>query len=398
MISVFILSRLTFAQEANATVSTETEEQKQARFTRIANELLALGFTQSRETEHKSAIDTYELDVYTGKIKLKDLYRITETTPDNYPSYPNQCAGIVSKSSHGILDRAISVKFLYTFSDENRPKNIHDLEGVVRATVKLGIQPFDSSKSPKKPIQDSPMDTENFPGFEFDQAKCPAKIDIVKVRPLKRGSLIYASLSIKNESDKAKWFVFRQEADVRFPLDGRFDASKKMNAFAKRIYYGYTEDKNVAQALEVEFHRNNYFNCGFRAFHIPPNGTLQIAKYEVTAYNGEPRLELWVVDELLVNGETPLEKWLPFATLCPDSLIVPAEPDENLKEFSKKAAKDSLNSELPKAPVDFVQAGAGIRYIFKVDLKDDKYPANAEEVPADAQEREKEPSTTPADK
>jgi len=127
------------------------------------------------------------------------------------------------------------------------------------------------------------------------------------------------TLELRNTRDRPLWLVTRYYGDEPLPADGRFQKGWAPQPFGGRGYDGAGAGGRGV-AVEVHF----LGEPSFRAFHLPAGATVRLEDYAVEAWSDVTEVEFWEASSLLVNGRTPLERWLPYPTLSDAKAAIPA--------------------------------------------------------------------------
>ena len=91
----------------------------------------------------------------------------------------------------------------------------------------------------------------------------------------------------------------------------------------------------------------------FNAVLLPARGEVVFEGYEVMTF-GETLegLEVSEVGAILVNGETPLERWLPYPTISASRAIIPKDQERELLDFDRRTYK--TRTDYPVVPATSV--------------------------------------------
>jgi hypothetical protein len=113
-------------------------------------------------------------------------------------------------------------------------------------------------------------------------------------------------MKLSNQTDKPHWLLFPWSGNRPLPERTKFPNAGSTEPLGRLTFDG----KGGMVAIGVEF------STTLRAFRLPARTALELPEYNVTTHRGVTtdynHIVVVEVDELLVNGKTPLEKWLPF--------------------------------------------------------------------------------------
>jgi hypothetical protein len=164
-------------------------------------------------------------------------------------------------------------------------------------------------------------------------------------------------MKVSNQTDKPKWLLLpwwgdkRLAEKVMFRNEGFvFDEPCNMIAF---------DTKEGLVAIGV--------SCGasFRALRLPARAVVEIPEYHIPSHMTTDFTQIVVVeaDELLVNGKSRLEKWLPFEVGVFKEEMLPSGVGKKAKLEAEKAA--ASRKERPPEKVEYVEATGVHRWTLK---------------------------------
>jgi hypothetical protein len=116
-----------------------------------------------------------------------------------------------------------------------------------------------------------------------------------------------ARLIMENDLDKPVWIIFPHSANGSLPEDGVF-----LNAPSNRPLVGTQFDGEGGKVVQIEMYGNEYGSGAFKAFRLPAKARLELDGYPIESFVSIDKVTVLVAEELKVNSETPLEKWLPY--------------------------------------------------------------------------------------
>jgi hypothetical protein len=123
-------------------------------------------------------------------------------------------------------------------------------------------------------------------------------------KPTLRSYLV--RLTLVNAQDTPAWVVLPYNGEDKLPENGIF-ANKMAQPFGGKQFVG-----EGGSVVEVQMHGGK----GFKAFHLPAKARLELDGYGISAWQDVNQMDVLEARGFLVNGKTPLEKWLPYPTLC----------------------------------------------------------------------------------
>ena len=131
-----------------------------------------------------------------------------------------------------------------------------------------------------------------------------------------KGHFATVDLAISNPTDKALWIVLPNCYNSRFPESGKF--APDYNTFKEQFGASkFTE--NGKSAVIVHF----YGEDSFDALLIPAKGKVRFTRYLlIEGRHPVKELNLMFTSDILINGKTPLEKWLPYDIKCNDKVVI----------------------------------------------------------------------------
>jgi hypothetical protein len=160
----------------------------------------------------------------------------------------------------------------------------------------------------------------------------------------------YVTLTLRNPADKPRWFVLpyfgndRLKSDtIRFydrpANDPPFGSSRYKGKGGDAVIVGCFGSKSVAES--------------FNAFLLSARSEVVIEEYEIMTFGDVLEgLEISEVSTILVNGKTPLEKWLPYSLASGNHAFIPKGGDRNVLDFDRKTYKK--RTDYPDAPAKTV--------------------------------------------
>lgn len=134
-------------------------------------------------------------------------------------------------------------------------------------------------------------------------------------RDVGKGHFATVDLVISNPTDKALWLVLPNCYNSRFPESGKFLASSEF----KESFEARKFTEKGKSAVIVKFFGDEPFD----ALLIPAKGKVRFTRYLlIEGRHPVKELNLIFTSGILVNGKTPLEKWLPYEVKSKDKVII----------------------------------------------------------------------------
>jgi hypothetical protein len=160
----------------------------------------------------------------------------------------------------------------------------------------------------------------------------------------KKGRIDLFRVSLENPNDKPTWFIFQDHGDYSLPNVGTF---KSHEGEAELPFETERFDSDSGTAVIVSWFGEN---GGFQAFRLPPEGRLEFTGLLMFGQKEFNELTVLTTHELLVNGKTPLESWLPYSTTS--SRRVVAKRDDGFTNLDWNLER----KDYPNEEVKFVKA------------------------------------------
>ncbi|WP_254508554.1 hypothetical protein [Anatilimnocola floriformis] len=156
-------------------------------------------------------------------------------------------------------------------------------------------------------------------------------------------------LTIENKQERPTWIVLPYWGERSLPAKGIFPLDEHDGpGFGGKGFVG-----EGGSAVEVLM----YGGEGFRAFRLPGKGSLQLDGYEIESWKEIDAIDVIEARELKVNGKTPLEKWLPYATTSDAKVKVGSQQlNVDWKNLDWDAKKSKSRTDYPTEKVEKVVA------------------------------------------
>jgi RNA polymerase sigma factor (sigma-70 family) len=156
------------------------------------------------------------------------------------------------------------------------------------------------------------------------------------------------ALEMTNPRDHPVWLLLPYYGDEVLPDKGVFKSNFDQ-PFGGEDYDG---GPNGGEGKAVEIHFLG--DPSFRAFRLPAKAKVAFARFGVETWSHIARTQFAEASSLRVNDRTPLEEWLPYATLCDRTASIPAGTDWRNKDWDP--AKLRSRTDYPKEVVKTVTA------------------------------------------
>lgn len=127
----------------------------------------------------------------------------------------------------------------------------------------------------------------------------------------------FVRLSVTNRSDHAVWYITRYYGDRPLPSKDPFQADMpwKTDYIIANAYNG-EQFGGKGKFRTIGFlGADRPVSHSFMAFLLPAGGHLQHDFFPIDSWSDITSLEVWEASALKVNGQTPLEDWLPFEVM-----------------------------------------------------------------------------------
>jgi len=160
----------------------------------------------------------------------------------------------------------------------------------------------------------------------------------------------YLKLTLRNPADRPRWFVLPYFGNDRLISETIHFYARPVNdpPFSSSRYQGRSGDAVIVGCFGSKSAAES-----FNAFLLPPRSEMVFEEYEMMTF-GEvlERLEVLEVSTILVNGKTPLEKWLPYSLASGTHVFIPKGADREVLDFDRKTYKK--RTDFPNDPAKSV--------------------------------------------
>lgn len=214
-----------------------------------------------------------------------------------------------------------------------------------RALVGLLLLAVGCTPSSRPRPDATPAPTREFAPLDPDAP--PIKATLLSMEMGKPPQRYYnVRLSLVNRHDRAIWLVFPRYADDALPASPVFPtAGLSHPPFDGKAVVG------EGRAVEIDM----FGDPGFRAFFLPPRGQVEFNSYSFGAWKDTSGIEAWEVAALKVDEKTPLDRWLPYATLS-DAFVYVEKSDPAWSSLDWDSDSSRGRDDYPPGPVRSVTA------------------------------------------
>lgn len=206
-----------------------------------------------------------------------------------------------------------------------------------------------SPASPRLPVIQPASQPASRPGSRPTRVKVRPAPATIRMRgeqvskPPSRTFLV--DLTLTNRQAHETWFLIQYSASEALSRSGRFST---VGSFPVPLE-GKQWSEGAARAVLIQC----YGTPSFKALRLPPRSTLHLRRYDVDSRGELTQLEVFEASALLVNGRTPLERWLPYKTLSAPGRVDCSRDWKNLAWDHKRNVN---RTDYPKEKINFVQA------------------------------------------
>jgi hypothetical protein len=158
-------------------------------------------------------------------------------------------------------------------------------------------------------------------------------------------------LTLKNPGDERRWIILPYFGNDRVKSDTiRFYARPSDDPpFESSRYRGRGGDVVI-----IHCYGSASASESFNAVLLPPRCEIVFENFEVMTFGDRlDELEFLDVESVLVNGETPLDRWLPYSSASGDRVFVPKAAERAVLDFDSKTTKK--RTDYPSDPARFVR-------------------------------------------
>ncbi len=147
-----------------------------------------------------------------------------------------------------------------------------------------------------------------FHRIEKDPGGIPVKMAVLKrMPPLGNSESRLVKLSLTNNADGPRWYLFHPFLGDTLPPDGLFD-NRENQAYAEGRKFPH--HKSGFRIVSVQFWGKNAPDNSFTAFYLPPQSTVSLENYHIFARVSARNIQVWEVEHLLIDGQIPFESRL----------------------------------------------------------------------------------------
>ena len=204
----------------------------------------------------------------------------------------------------------------------------------------------------------------NSQGWAIETEGSPVQVKLLRMQRGKPPLQFYhCQVTIENRSNKPYWVVLPEDISITLLPNKRRAKHLRIPAPPddETIFEGkgYKTIKGRVVAVHA------FVKPALNAYHIPAMGRIVFKKLPFEAWSKVKSVNVILARDILVNGKTPLDRWLPFPTLSPVKAIVLAERDWENLNWDK--AKNRKRSDFPKEIIKFIELKN--LYSYEVPLK-----------------------------
>lgn len=205
-------------------------------------------------------------------------------------------------------------------------------------------------------------------GIGYLAFSAPAPRLSIELKSRSKGKLHSATvdLKIENPTQSAVWLVLSHSSNEDLPSDGKFQSGKATkDAFEASQY-----DEGKGSGIIV----NHYGTNPFQAIYVPALGAVNFKQFILQDGKFIHSHDFLVATKLLVNGKTPLEKWLPYNVRSSTNTTVKGRLFSGEQKILTWWHENSQNPKpYPRENVSFVTAtGVLLRRTVKFEEEENK--------------------------
>ncbi len=249
-------------------------------------------------------------------------------------------------------EREIALNALLAFArDENENEFMRQ-----RAEYAIGLMFFhhvvgnECSALDREPYQKMIVNDGWDAAVQHLMSEAPIHAQYLGSRKGKPPQTIYSlRVTLENRENEAVWLILPYWGDKPLPDNGIFlNEDLELQPFGGKGFNG-----EGGSAVEVVM----YGGDGFKAYRLPAQGRLELDDYRVEANKNIGEIVVIEARELKVNGNTPLEKWLPYSTISGMNVKVGSDQlNIEWKNLDWDPAKLGSRGDYPKERVQEVKA------------------------------------------
>lgn len=199
-----------------------------------------------------------------------------------------------------------------------------------------------------------------------NETDSPVRIGSTTKRSGKPPMILYDfDVEFINRRAEPVWLVMRYWGDHPLNKSNVFtNLGPQKQPFEATQYLSNPRSKG--QTVIVHYLSDN----GFKAIRLPKGGKVKFDKYSFEAWKEVSHFEIWEAGSLLVNGKTPLEKWLPFTTISAvDVHVVEESGYDNMISLEWDESINNYRKDFPKGRVRFVTVQALRKWMIPLKIK-----------------------------
>lgn len=217
--------------------------------------------------------------------------------------------------------------------------------------VSAGVLAFGEGQTPESSPVSAHAPVPTLPGATLQEPEAPLRATLLDLRGGKPPMRIYdVKLELRNPRHRPMWLVMRYHGEAPLKADGVFNTDDPGPQMFVGRHYDGAKNGGEGTAIEIAFLGND----SFRAFYLPPRAAIQFDRHAIEAWEDIKDVEVWEVATLLVNGETPLQNWLPYPTGSDRKAHIPANTDWDNLDWDARTLRSRVD--YPKEKIQSVTA------------------------------------------
>lgn len=161
-----------------------------------------------------------------------------------------------------------------------------------------------------------------------------------------KGVRSYCNMRFENPRDTEVWILFPIGGDNRLPADGILKIhDPRVLPISSRRYFGKDGDI-VLVCVDEEFY----------ALRIPAKGCVEALRFTRFSFDALVDIEVMETEQLLVNGKTPVEEWIPYPTISGKNVTIDFEETADADLNKDPQLPKKVAAKYPNETVESVRA------------------------------------------
>lgn len=161
-----------------------------------------------------------------------------------------------------------------------------------------------------------------------------------------KGVRSYCNMRFENPRDTEVWIVFPCDGDKGVPADGILEIREpRVLPMSSRRYFAKDGDI-VLVSVDKEFY----------AIRIPAKGCVEALRFTRLSFEALTDIEVMEAEQLLVNGKTPIEEWIPYSTISDKNAKIDFEETGNVNLDKDPQLAKKVAAKYPNENVESVHA------------------------------------------